>query len=338
MGRFEVHAHTHYSNIRLLDCINFPTKLIDKAIELGLKGICITDHESLGGHVVIDKYEKEIQKEHPDFKVGKGNEIYLTDTRDSKQKYWHFILVAKNQIGHKMLRELSSIAWQNSYFDRGLERVPTLKSELKDIINKYGKGNLIASTACLGSELDGLILAMDEAEQNGDLQGKTEAYFKIIDFVNWCKDLFGNDFYFEVQPAQSKEQMIVNRRMGLLSKYFNVKIIVTTDAHYLTKEDRNVHKAYLNSKNGEREVDSFYQYAYLQSTEEVIENLKDTGLDYYELEKNTWEIYDKIETYSLFHSQQVPQVEVKDYPKINSSLGYQTLDYLFQSDNIFKIF
>ena len=87
MARMECHSHTMYSNIRLLDCINFPEKLIDRAIEIGLAGICITDHESLGGHVAIDKYRHTIKEKYPDFKVGLGNEIYLTDTRDMKQKY-----------------------------------------------------------------------------------------------------------------------------------------------------------------------------------------------------------------------------------------------------------
>ena len=334
MARFECHSHTHFSNIRLLDSINFPEKLIDRAIALNLAGIAITDHESLGGHVIIDKYRQQIIEEHPDFKVALGNEIYLVDDRETGQKYYHFILIAKNATGHKMLRELSSIAWMNSYYDRGMERVPTLKSELAGIVRKYGKGNLIASSACLGSELDHCILEMHTAEHLGNIDGRRKYYNQILDFVSWCKDIFGDDYYFEVQPAKSREQMVVNAKMKALAEYFNVKIIVTTDAHYLSKEDREVHKAYLNSKNGEREVDAFYEYAYLQSTEEVIENLQGTGLDYYELEANTIEIYNKIENYSLAHKQQVPQVEVENYPKISSSLGYETLDYLYQSDEV----
>ena len=334
MARFECHSHTHFSNIRLLDSINFPEKLIDRAIALNLAGIAITDHESLGGHVVIDKYRQQIAEEHPDFKVALGNEIYLVDDRETGQKYYHFILIAKNATGHKMLRELSSIAWMNSYYDRGMERVPTLKSELAGIVRKYGKGNLIASSACLGSELDHCILEMHTAEHLGNIDGRRKYYNQILDFVSWCKDIFGDDYYFEVQPAKSREQMVVNAKMKALAEYFNVKIIVTTDAHYLSKEDREVHKAYLNSKNGEREVDAFYEYAYLQSTEEVIENLQGTGLDYYELEANTIEIYNKIENYSLAHKQQVPQVEVENYPKISLSLEYETLDYLYQSDEV----
>ena len=232
-----------------------------------------------------------------------------------------------------MLRELSSNSWINSYYDRGMERVPTLKSELAAIINKYGKGHIIGSSACLGSELDYCILEMDKAEKLNNLEGKIEYYNRIVNFVEWCKEQFNDDYYFEIQPAQSKEQLIVNRRMKALADYFKVKIIVTTDAHYLKKEDRWVHKAFLNSKQGDREVDEFYAAAYLQTTEEIIENLKGTDLDYYELEKNTLEIKNKIQDFGFARKQQVPQVEVKDYPKISSSIGYKTLDYLYQSDN-----
>lgn len=315
------------------DCINTVDKLVDYAIEIGLEGICLTDHEALGNWVKLDQKRQQVQKNHPDFKIGYGNEIYLTDDRSTGQKYWHFILIAKDPIGAKMLRKLSSNSWMNSYFDRGMERVPTLKAEIMACVDEFGKGHLIASSACLGSELDYCILEMDKAERVGNLEGKAEYYYRIVDFVNWCKFVFGDDYYFEVQPAQSKEQMIVNRRMKALSDYFGVKIVVTTDAHYLKKTDREVHKAFLNSKQGDREVDEFYAYAYLQTTEEVIKNLAGTGLDYAELEANTLEVKNKIQDFGFAHKQQVPQVPVKDYPKVMSKMGYKTLDYLYSSDN-----
>lgn len=339
MTRFECHAHTMYSNLRVLDSICQPRALIDYAQEIGLTGIAITDHESLSSYVELDKIQQELLEKGSTFKVARGDEIYLTDTRNKGQKYWHFILIAKDAIGCKALRELSSIAWINSYFDRGLERVPTLKSDLENIINKYGKGHLIFSTACLGSELDYFILEMDKAEKENRPQDRKLYHNKIVKFIQWCNSLAGDDFYLEVQPAQSEEQLIVNKKMGQIAKAMNKKIIVTTDAHYLKKEDRLIHKAFLNSKDVEREVDSFYQYAYLQTTEEVIENLKGTGLDYYELEKNTNEIYDKIEYYSIHRKQHVPQVEVPIYPvekkehHVYDVEKYPTLDYLMHSDN-----
>ena len=311
--------------------------MIDRAIELGLAGIAITDHESLSAHVEIDRLIEEYKETHPNFKIARGNEIYLTDTRETGQKYYHFILIAKNAVGHKMLRELSSTAWINSYYDRGMERVPTLKSELEEVVNKYGKGNLIGSSACAGSELDQLILLLHQSRIIGDEETEKAAYQQIVSFIEYMKRLFDDDFYLEVQPARYEDQIIINTMMQNISKAFGIKIVVTTDAHYLSKEDRHVHKAYLNSKDAEREVDSFYEYAYLQSTEEVIENLSGTGLDYEELEKNTLEVFNKIEDYSLKRKQQVPHYDgITDYPKGRIKLDkakYPTLDYLTTSDD-----
>ena len=101
MSRFETHAHTEYSNIRLLDCINHPKDLVNRAIKLGLSGIAITDHECLSGHIEMNMYQAEVQKEHPDFKIALGNEIYLCGDRNKGQKYYHFILIAKNKNGHR---------------------------------------------------------------------------------------------------------------------------------------------------------------------------------------------------------------------------------------------
>ena len=317
-----------------------PKELVDRAIELDLAGICLTDHESLGGHVELDKIQDEYREKYPDFKIVRGNEIYLTDTRDIGQKYWHHILIALDATGHKMLRELSSTAWINSYYDKGMERVPTLKSEVEDIVRRYGQGHIYASTACLGSELDKAILDLREAEMLGNTVGEKQAHDKIVTFLEWCINTYGEgNFSLEVQPAQSEDQIIVNKRMSSIAKAFGLPICVTCDSHYLRKEDRYIHKAFLNSKEGEREVDSFYEYAYLQSEEEIRGNLEGTGLDYEELCANSMKIWDRCEYYTLKRKQHVPQVAVPDFPKeadsshIYDTKKYPTLDKLSHSDN-----
>lgn len=105
MKRCEIHTHSDYSNIRLLDSVNTVQRLIDKAVEIGLQGIAITDHETLAGLPEANFYAEEVQKKYPDFKVILGNEIYLCNTREAGQKYWHFILLAKNFNGWRALRE-----------------------------------------------------------------------------------------------------------------------------------------------------------------------------------------------------------------------------------------
>ena len=333
--RFEPHSHTEYSNLRLLDCINKPKKLINRAIELGLAGIAITDHECVSSHPEINLYHNEILEKYPNFKVALGNEIYLTGTRENGQRYYHFILIAKNKTGHRALRELSSRAWMNSYWDRGMERVPTLYSDLEEIVKKY-PNSLIATTACLGGELSTNTLNLIHCEQTGDVNGANEAHQNIVNFMLWAKELFKNDFYIECAPSSSKDQILVNKRLVSIAKAFEVKMVIGSDAHYLKKEDRYVHKAYLNSKGGEREVDEFYEFAYLQSDEEEKENLKasDFSTDFVEeLFNNSLEIYNKIENYSIQHKQTIPKVSVKDYPKSNNMTGYPILNSMFNSDD-----
>ena len=234
--RFEVHSHTHYSNLRLLDSINRPKDLINRAIELGLAGIAITDHECISSHPEINFYQSEIEEEHPDFKIALGNEIYLTDTRDMGQKYYHFILIAKNKDGHRALRELSSRAWMNSYWDRGLERVPTLKSDIEEIMKKY-PNTLIATTACLGGELSVNTLDLIRCETTGDENGAAIAHNNICNFLLWGKEVFGDgNFYIECAPGSSRDQVLVNKRFPAIAKAFGLKMVIGSDAHYLKKK------------------------------------------------------------------------------------------------------
>ena len=255
MKYFGIHNHTMYSNIRLLDCINRPKALIDKAIELGLSGIAITDHECLAAHVEVNQYAEKLKETNPDFRIALGNEIYLTDTRENGQKYYHFLLIAKDAIGHKALRELSSTAWYGSYVDRKMERVPLLKSEMKEIMSKY-KGHVIATTACMGGELS--TLALEKYNLDSINQSSQHIAQKMLEFSMYCKDIFGDDFYIECAPSRFDDQIAVNNILMRFAKAVGIKMVVGTDAHYLIAADRPIHKAYLNSKEGDREVDSFY--------------------------------------------------------------------------------
>ena len=337
MSYFNCHSHTHYSNIRLLDCINRPKDLINKAIDLGLTGIAITDHECLSGHIEINQYAKDILKTNPDFTIALGNEIYLTETRESGQKYYHFILIAKDAIGHRQMRELSSRAWMNSYVDRRMERVPLLKSELEEIVKKE-PGHLIATTACLGGELGDNILKLEKCEAINDIENTKKHYLQIVNLMEYCVDLFGEDFYIECAPANNADQISANKRMAKIASAFNVKMCLGTDAHYLTKEDRYVHKAYLNSKGGEREVDSFYEFTYLMDAAETRELLKHSFSDEGMIDwifNNSNEMRKKIKFFDLSHPQTIAEVEVKDYPKnVIFNTVYTTLSRMLASDNI----
>lgn len=319
---FSVHNHTEISNFRLKDCIIRINTLIDRAIELGYKGICITDHEAISGHIQALTYIQELREKKKlpdDFKLGLGNEIYLIDNlndvtenyKSGVTKYWHFILVAKDAEGHKLLRQISSeSAWKNYFRQGGMERVPTIKSEMESIIGD-NKGHLIASTACLGSEIAYWCV---EYFQNNN----PEAKIKMHQFITWCINLFGKDnFFLELQPSslneteQSKRQAFVNKCLVKLAKAYGLKYIVTTDSHYLKKEHRAIHEAFLKSDDNDsnREVGDFYETTYVMPVDEI-KSMLTNHLSEEEVDtaiENTLVAYDKIETYDLSHSVIVPR-------------------------------
>ena len=353
MAVFDNHSHTAYSNLRLLDCISKPTTLIDKAIELGLSGIAITDHESLSAHMEVNQYAEKIKEKYPDFTIALGNEIYLTDTRDLGQKYYHFILIAKDEIGHRALRELSSIAWYNMYEDRRMERVPLLKQELVDVVKKKDNGrfygHLIGTSACLGGELSTYALNCALSEKAGDMETANVYKKMICKFIDFCINVFGkDDFYIECAPSCTPDQIIANKKLLEIARAFGLRMSVGSDSHYINKEDRFIHKAYLNSKGGEREVDSFYEYTYLMNEDEMRKNLRESFDD----DVINWifegseDICKKIQFYSLAKKQKIPEEKVKDYPKSLSWFGnnndlrdeletrWPILKSLFLSDNI----
>ena len=314
-----LHVHSDYSNIRLIDSINKIPMLIDRAVEIGCCGIAITDHESISGHIQAIQYVKEGKKNGKipqEFKLILGNEIYLVDNieeeegrRYCKTPYYHFILLAKDEVGHEQLRLLSSMAWKNSFNTGKMTRVPTLKEDLESVV-KDNKGHLIASTACIGGELGSLILndRIEECEE----------------FVKWCYGLFEDDFYLEMQPSDNEEQILVNSIILGLSEKYKVPYIITTDAHYLTKEDRIFHSAYLKSHEEERETDEFYMTTYMMDEKEIHEYMDqyigvqavNKGL------KNTGIITSKVEEYDLFHSQIVPKIDLPSFTLRNLFKNY----------------
>ena len=298
-----LHNHTEYSNLRLLDCINKVEDIIQYAHDLGLNGMAITDHEALSAHIKALKFYNQKCKDDEswkDFKLILGNEIYLCrnglslETYEKGERYPHFILLAKDKTGHAQLRELSTRAWSHS-FTMFMTRVPTYYKDVEEVIGK-NPGHVIASSACIGSWLG--ICKNNGAEKNAEA------------FLKWCVKIFGDDFYLELQPARYTEQIEYNKWLLQLSKEYNIKCIMTTDSHYLKKEDREIHASFLNSKDGDRETADFYQYTYMMSPNEI----KELTNDYINEEllqwmfDNTNEINGKIEQYDLFQPQIVPHL------------------------------
>ena len=210
-----------------------------------------------------------------------------------------------------------------------MERVPTLKDELYAVVEE-NPGHLIATSACIGGELGSSILELTNARLSGNVKAETAAYYQIQDFINFNKTLFQDDFYLEVAPAASQEQITVNKMIAKLSDLYHIPIVIGDDAHYLRKEDRYIHKAYLNSKGGERETDLFYEYSYLQDDDDVRKNLEPSELDMLTLYNNSLTLMDKIEVYDLLHSQTIPMVPIPDVQPPDCSIGLEEWPILNQ--------
>ena len=318
-----LHNHTDYSNLRLRDCINKVSDLIDYAIELGHSGIAITDHETISSHIKIEKYAKKIAKSNPDFKIIRGNEIYLVrngltgenyDTHTDR--YFHFILLAKDAIGHKQIREISTRAWRRSYMARGMRRVPTYYQDIIDIIGA-NPGHVIGSTACLGGFLATKALQYANSQSEDD-------YNYLIAWSRRMESIFTpGHFFFELQPSPNKEQKVVNRVLIQLSNELNIPYIVTTDSHYLKKEDKVIHKAFLNSQDGEREIDSFYATTYLMGDEEIRDFLIEMTKEEIDIGfKNIQNIMDSCTNYSLSKPLKIPRLPWREVGSKNIDQAY----------------
>jgi len=335
MSCFLIHNHTEMSNLRISDCNIKVEKLIDRAVELKLAGIAITDHECISGHIRAIQKAKELRDRGIDLTIGLGNEIYLVNSLETVKdnytsgvtKFPHFILVAKDKRGHEALRKLSSHAWGNNFRTGKMERTVTTTQFLSEIMYEY-KGHLIATSACLGGYV-GIKYREYSLTQN--------PYYmqEINTFLNACKYLFNDDFYLELQPSYMNEQIEYNKFLIEKSNELNIKTIYATDTHYLSLQHKQIHKALLTSGEGDREVDDFYSSTYMMDKEEIWEYFKNyISLDYFEyMTSNTLEICNKIEFYDLFMETQVPQITI---PPFNDN--YELKKYLSQYEFINKFY
>ena len=206
--------------MRLRDCIIKIPDLLKYAKELGHSVVAITDHESMSGWM---KIEQEAIN-YPDLKIIRGNEIYLCRNGlngqnfiNGQDKYYHFILLAKDLIGAHQIMEISTRAWKRSYMGRGMRRVPTYYQDLIDII-QANPGHVIGSSACLGGALPTQLLKVKELLKE-DKEKANKLQNKIYLWIQQMINIFGRDnFYFELQPSETPEQTYVNRKLVDLSK------------------------------------------------------------------------------------------------------------------------
>ncbi len=294
MNFVHLHVHTQYS---ILDGQASIENLFNRAEELGMEALAMTDHGNMYGVKEFLKFAKK----HPTVKPIIGCEIYVSkgDHRLREKGYWHLILLAKNYKGYQNLVKIVSEAHINGMYYR-----PRVSHE---IIEKYHEG-LICSSACIAGEVPRAIMARDE-----DAADKA---------ILWHKKVFGEDYYLEVMkhrtevPGLSQElyenQCFYDEEIFRLAAKHGVKVIATNDAHFVRKEDGPAHdrliclttNADVNDPNRLR----YTQQEYLKSAEEMAQLFP----DHPEVLENTLEVASKVERYEIDRGHVLPKFELPE--------------------------
>ena len=301
-----LHVHTHYS---LFDGIATPQEYVDRALEIGMPAIAITDHGSLSGH--REMYRTAIEK---GIKPILGVEGYIAqdrfDQRDKAERedtplnpiYNHLIILAKNEKGLENLNKLNEIAWTEGFYKK-----PRMDWES---LEKYKEG-LIITSGCLS----GFVAKAIEAD---DLAAAKE-------HLEWANKTFGDDYYIEVMPHNPAE---INKTILALADEFGIKPIVTPDCHHAGPEQREIQelKLILNTYSNKVQKDANFagtqdydnlmdklDYLYgadrqitfrdyeihLLSDEEMHKSMEAQGIVRQDMYDNTVEIMNKVEDYNI---------------------------------------
>ena len=297
MAFVPLHNHSDYS---LLDGASQVSKIVDRASELGMESIALTDHGVMYGVLELVKKCKE-----KGIKPIIGNEMYIIngsidDPQPKKEKRYHLVVLAKNHIGYKNLVKLTTISHLNGMRGRGIFSRPCID---KSLLAKYKEG-LIISTACLGGEIPQAIL-----------KGRIDVAEKI---AIWYQKLFGNDFYLEIQDHGSMEDRIVNVEMIKIGKKHSIKVIATNDAHYISNMDVEAHDALLCVLTGklisEEKRLRYTGTEYIKGENEMLKLFND-HIDSKSIKdaiNNTVEISQKIEEFELFGTYRMPKFPLNE--------------------------
>ena len=330
MSYVGLHVHTHYS---LFDGVATPEEYIDRAVDLGMQAIAITDHGTLSGHRELYRGAKA-----KNVKPILGVEGYMCqdrfDTRDKSERdgqldlvYNHIVLLAKNKIGLENLNKINEIAWTEGYFKK-----PRFDFE---ILKQYSEG-IIVTSACPSSVL---VKALEE-----------NAFAVAKKYIEWFKDTFKDDYYIEVMPHNAAE---INKQLIALADEFGVKVVVTPDCHHSCKEQREVQefKLLLNT-HAKVEKDHTYDkskkhkdmmerldYLYgkdrqitfnkfdihLLSYEEIKSAMEKQGIFREDIYSNTIEIANKVEDYDLQEGLDLLPVQYRNPDKELKDIAMQGL-------------
>ncbi len=280
-----LHVHTQYS---ILDGASSIEPLLEKALADGMKAVAITDHGNMYGVLHFLGYARKLG-----IKPIIGCEVYVADGsrfekkgREDRSGY-HMVLLAKNRQGYENLSRLVSFG-----FLEGFYYTPRID---KDLLFKYHEG-IIASTACLGGEIPQTIME----------KGIDRATILVKEYV----EVFGDDFYLELQRHGLPEQEPVNQALLQIAKELKIKVIASNDCHYVNAEDAKAHDILVCLQTGKDIEDlgrmKYSGHEYLKTREEMAKLFEDIP----EALSNTVEISEKVEDYNITTN----KVMLPDFP------------------------
>ncbi|HXH98985.1 MAG TPA: DNA polymerase III subunit alpha [Sphingobacteriaceae bacterium] len=311
-----LHVHTQFS---LLDGAADITKLFKKAAADGMKAMAITDHGNMFGAF---KFVAEAAKHG--VKPIVGCEFYVVEdrhkkqfTKENKDIRWHQLFLAKNAQGYKNLIKLCSLGFIEGMYSKW----PRIDKEL---IEKYHEG-LIATTCCIGASVPQTILKKGEED--------AEKEFK------WWLDMFGEDYYIELQRHDIPEQAVINEVLLKFAKKYNVKIICSNDSHYVDQQDANAHDILLCVNTGDmqstpiatdEEGGKGYRFGF-PNDQFYFKSQAEMGQLFHDLPEsldNTNEIVDKVEILQLKRDILLPNFPIPEEFKVHADDVLNQWEYL----------
>jgi len=288
-----LHIHSDYS---LLDGASQLQQLVDRAAELEMPAIALTDHGVMYGAAQLVKICRG-----KGVKPIIGNEMYVINgdiTKQERRPRYHQVVLAKDNIGYKNLTKLTTISHLEGYQGKGIFSRPCVN---KDLLAEYREG-LIVTSACLGGEIPQAIL-----------RNRLDVARRI---ATWYKETFGEDFYIEIQDHGSREDRVVNVELVRIARELDIEIIASNDSHYISCYDVEAHDALLCIQTGKSIIeDKRLRYSgteYLKTAEEMAQLFRDHLEDdvIAEAIANTLKVADKVKPYDLFGDTRIPDFPI----------------------------
>lgn len=288
MDFVHLHVHTEYS---LLDGAIRINELVKKVKENGMSAVAITDHGNMFGAI---NFYKECMSNGIKPIIGMEAYVAKRSHTDKEAKIDnepnHLILLAKNNVGYKNLVKLSSISYTEGFYYK-----PRIDKEL---LKKYHEG-LICLSACIMGEIPRKIL-------NNNYEGAKES---AVEF----KNIFGEDFYLEVQSNKLREQTLVNQKLIQMSRELDIPLVATNDCHYLNEEDYYTHEVLLcigtrKTMQDENRLSFKTNEFYLKTKEQMQENFSYLS----EAIENTVKIAEKCNVTLQFGKTILPEFKIDE--------------------------